>query len=90
MYLCPTFDTLKKVYELVGSRWEDQGTAFCYGHFDESTNEAQLVARSEADLDNVILSTTIRSNDVYQRQQGVSNMLPGSAIAHVVTVYQKL
>lgn len=54
----------------MGSHWEDQGTAFCYGHFDESTNEAKLIARSETDLDNTILSTTIRSCDVYQRQQG--------------------
>ena len=57
-----------KVYELVGSRWQDQGTAFCFGDFQD--NEPLLVARSEADFNRVILSTTIRSNDVYQRQQG--------------------
>ncbi|KAH9948743.1 component of IIS longevity pathway SMK-1-domain-containing protein [Amylocystis lapponica] len=56
-----------KVYELVGSRWLDQGTAFCFGDFQD--NEALLIARAEADFNNVILSTTIRSNDVYQRQQ---------------------
>lgn len=57
-----------KVYELIGSRWVDQGTAFCFGDFQD--NEAQLIARSEANYDHIILSTTIRTNDVYQRQQG--------------------
>lgn len=48
----------------------DQGTAFCYGEFKESTSEAVLIARAERNLEDIILSTTIRSNDVYQRQQG--------------------
>ncbi|KAI0940290.1 hypothetical protein AcV5_001437 [Taiwanofungus camphoratus] len=56
-----------KVYELIGSRWVDQGTAFCFGDFQD--NEALLVARAEVDFNHVILSTTIRSSDVYQRQQ---------------------
>lgn len=59
-----------KVYELVGSRWVDQGTAYCAGQLDDA-NQAYLVARSELDFNKVILSTAIRSNDVYQRQQGV-------------------
>ncbi|KAI0309050.1 component of IIS longevity pathway SMK-1-domain-containing protein, partial [Amylostereum chailletii] len=58
-----------KVYELVSSRWVDQGTAFCFGHYDEPTSEALLIARAETDYNNVILQTTIRSSDVYQRQQ---------------------
>lgn len=53
----------------MGQRWADQGTAFCSGHYDETTGEAALIARSETDFKNVILSTTIRPNDVYQRQQ---------------------
>ncbi|KIM63610.1 hypothetical protein SCLCIDRAFT_1214004 [Scleroderma citrinum Foug A] len=57
-----------KVYELIGSRWVDQGTAYCFGQLDDS-NQAFLIARSEADFDKIILSTAIRSNDVYQRQQ---------------------
>ncbi|CCM03359.1 uncharacterized protein FIBRA_05488 [Fibroporia radiculosa] len=56
-----------KVYELIGSRWVDQGTAFCFGDFQD--NEALLIARAEADFNHIILSTTIRTNDVYQRQQ---------------------
>ncbi|KAH9854932.1 DUF625-domain-containing protein [Lenzites betulinus] len=56
-----------KVYELIGSRWVDQGTAFCFGDFQE--NEALLIARSEEDFNRIILTTTIRANDVYQRQQ---------------------
>ena len=59
-----------KVYELQGARWVDQGTAFCFGHYDEAACEAMLIARSETDYNNVILQTTIRSSDVYQRQQG--------------------
>ena len=59
-----------KVYELVGSRWVDQGTAYCAGQLDDA-NQAYLVARSELDFNKVILSTAIRSNDVYQRQQGM-------------------
>ncbi|KAH7916787.1 component of IIS longevity pathway SMK-1-domain-containing protein [Hygrophoropsis aurantiaca] len=58
-----------KVYELIGSRWVDQGTAFCFGQFQDETNEAFLIARAEANYANIILSTAIRSNDVYQRQQ---------------------
>ncbi|KAF9478406.1 DUF625-domain-containing protein [Pholiota conissans] len=58
-----------KVYELIGSRWIDQGTAFCFGQFSEETNEALLIARSERNYNEIILSTAIRSNDVYQRQQ---------------------
>ncbi|KAF9238811.1 component of IIS longevity pathway SMK-1-domain-containing protein [Melanogaster broomeanus] len=57
-----------KVYELIGSRWVDQGTAYCSGQLDEA-NQAYLVARSETDFEKIILSTAIRSNDVYQRQQ---------------------
>jgi protein phosphatase 4 regulatory subunit 3 len=57
-----------KVYELIGARWVDQGTAFCFGDFHE--NEAFLIARSENDFNQVILTTTIHSTDVYQRQQG--------------------
>lgn len=48
----------------------DQGTAFCYGQFSDETNDALLVARSERDSNHIILSTAIRTNDVYQRQQG--------------------
>lgn len=55
---------------MIGSRWVDQGTAFCFGQFNDETNEALLIARSESNYAEVILSTTIRSNDVYQRQQG--------------------
>jgi protein phosphatase 4 regulatory subunit 3 len=58
-----------QVYELIGSRWIDQGTAFCFGQFQEDTNEALLIARAETNYGDVILSTAIRSNDVYQRQQ---------------------
>jgi len=58
-----------KVYELIGARWVDQGTAFCFGQFQEETGAALLIARSERNYNDVILSTVIRSNDVYQRQQ---------------------
>ncbi|KAJ3558761.1 hypothetical protein NP233_g11438 [Leucocoprinus birnbaumii] len=59
----------EQVYELIGSRWVDQGTAFCFGQFQEETGEALLIARAERDFNDVILRAVIRSNDVYQRQQ---------------------
>ncbi|KAF9062224.1 component of IIS longevity pathway SMK-1-domain-containing protein [Rhodocollybia butyracea] len=58
-----------KVYELVGSRWVDRGTAYCFGHLSEDGTEAFLTARSEKNVEEVILTTTIRTTDVYQRQQ---------------------
>ncbi|KAG5639701.1 hypothetical protein H0H81_005884 [Sphagnurus paluster] len=51
------------------ARWIDQGTAFCFGQFQDDTGEALLIARSERSYTEIILSTVIRSNDVYQRQQ---------------------
>ncbi|EAU84416.2 nuclear protein [Coprinopsis cinerea okayama7 len=80
-----------KVYELVGSRWEDQGTAFCFGQFSEDTSEALLIARSEKNYNDVVLSTTIRSNDVYQRQQDniSSSPLIGSELSvTAASIYQ--
>jgi protein phosphatase-4 regulatory subunit 3 len=61
---------LVQVYELVGQRWVDQGTAFCFGQFQEDSEHAHLIARSERNYSDIILSTPIRSTDVYQRQQG--------------------
>ncbi|OJA07985.1 hypothetical protein AZE42_01086 [Rhizopogon vesiculosus] len=58
-----------KVYKLVGPQWADQGTAFCYGQFDHETNQAFLIARSEVSPEKLILTTRIRTTDVYQRQQ---------------------
>ena len=69
-YLPITYHPSFQVYELIGSRWMDQGTAFCFGQFQEETNEALLIARSERNYHDIVLSTAIRSNDVYQRQQG--------------------
>jgi hypothetical protein len=80
---------LYQVYELVGSRWVDQGTAFCFGQFQEDTNEAFLVARAEMNYHNVILSTPIRTNDVYQQQAGACHIAHpvyfsvGSACMHL-------
>ncbi|KZT29424.1 DUF625-domain-containing protein [Neolentinus lepideus HHB14362 ss-1] len=58
-----------KVYELVGSRWVDQGTAFCSPYQEGPSEDAYLIARAEVDPQTVILQTTIRASDVYQRQQ---------------------
>ena len=54
----------------------DQGTAFCFGQFQEETGAALLIARSERNYNDIILSTAIRSNDVYQRQQGPCDFHP--------------
>ncbi|KAH9999811.1 component of IIS longevity pathway SMK-1-domain-containing protein [Russula vinacea] len=56
-----------KVYELINSRWVDQGTALCFGQYEDG--EAALVAKAESNMSEIILKTTIRSSDVYQRQQ---------------------
>ncbi|TFK55367.1 DUF625-domain-containing protein [Heliocybe sulcata] len=65
-----TYDLKRvKVYELVGSRWVDQGTAFCSPYQEGPAEEAYLIARAETDPQSVILQTTIRASDVYQRQQ---------------------
>ncbi|TRM67857.1 component of IIS longevity pathway SMK-1-domain-containing protein [Schizophyllum amplum] len=56
-----------KVYQLIGSRWEDKGTAFCFGDILDN-GDARIMARAERNYDDVILTTTVR-NDVYQRQQ---------------------
>ncbi|THH31907.1 hypothetical protein EUX98_g2284 [Antrodiella citrinella] len=56
-----------KVYELIGARWVDQGTAFCFGDFNDG--EALLIARSESNYEQIILTTSIKPTDVYQRQQ---------------------
>lgn len=63
-------DFALQVYELIGSRWIDQGTAFCLGSFQTETQEAFIIARAESNFNDIILSTAIRGNDVYQRQQG--------------------
>jgi len=56
-----------QVYELINSRWVDQGTALCFGQYEDG--EAALIAKAEANMSDIILKTTIRSSDVYQRQQ---------------------
>lgn len=56
------------MYELINSRWVDQGTALCFGQYEDG--EAALVAKAESNMSEIILKTTIRSSDVYQRQQG--------------------
>jgi protein phosphatase-4 regulatory subunit 3 len=74
------------VYELIGSRWIDQGTAFCFGQFSEETNEALLIARSERNYNEIILSTAIRSNDVYQRQQGKLYIPTATNVPHFLSL----
>lgn len=58
-----------KVYELVGQRWTDRGTALCTGVYDDEAEQASIVARSEI-TDVELLRSEIRAEDVYQRQQG--------------------
>ncbi|KAG8869734.1 Platinum sensitivity protein [Tulasnella sp. 331] len=57
-----------KVYELVGQRWTDRGTALCTGVYDDEAEQASIVARSEV-TDVELLRSEIRAEDVYQRQQ---------------------
>ena len=78
------FPRSAKVYKLVGSQWADQGTAFCYGQFDNDTNQAFLIARSEVNFEKLILTTRIRTTDVYQRQQGPL-FLNSTSLHHLLT-----
>ncbi|KAF9502987.1 hypothetical protein BS47DRAFT_1490530 [Hydnum rufescens UP504] len=57
-----------KVYELVGVRWTDRGTAVCTGVYDEALDRAEIVAKSEIG-DVEILRSQVRGFDLYQRQQ---------------------
>ncbi|KAF8592690.1 DUF625-domain-containing protein [Ramaria rubella] len=57
-----------KVYELIGQKWTDRGTAFCQGDYDEEARQARLIARAEH-TNEVLLQCIIRTSDVYQRQQ---------------------
>ncbi|GJJ07253.1 hypothetical protein Clacol_001453 [Clathrus columnatus] len=57
-----------KVYELVGQKWTDRGTAFCQGDYDDEARQARLIARAEHSNE-ILLQCIIRATDVYQRQQ---------------------
>lgn len=71
-----------KVYELINSRWVDQGTALCFGQYEDG--EAALVAKAETNMSEIILKTTIRSSDVYQRQQGLCTRSTGPVVTGVI------
>lgn len=59
-----------QVYELIGQKWTDRGTAFCQGDYNEETRQARLIARAE-NSNEILLECIIRTSDVYQRQQGI-------------------
>lgn len=67
-----------QVYELIGQKWTDRGTAFCQGDYDEEARQARLIARAEHSNE-VLLQCIIRTSDVYQRQQG--NQISSSSMA---------
>lgn len=58
-----------KVYELKGSSWNDRGTGMCSADYDESTEKAVIIVKSEF-TEGELLRCEIRAQDVYQRQQG--------------------
>ncbi|KAG9122367.1 Platinum sensitivity protein [Ceratobasidium sp. 392] len=58
-----------KVYELKGSCWNDRGTGMCSADYDESTEKAVIIVKSEF-TEGELLRCEIRAQDVYQRQQG--------------------
>jgi protein phosphatase 4 regulatory subunit 3 len=60
-----------QVYELIGQKWTDRGTAFCQGDYDEEARQARLIARAEHSNE-ILLQCIIRTSDVYQRQQGIN------------------
>ncbi|CAE6527395.1 unnamed protein product [Rhizoctonia solani] len=58
-----------KVYELKGACWNDRGTGMCSADYDEATEKAVIIVKSEF-TDTELLRCEIQSQDVYQRQQG--------------------
>ncbi|CAE6455844.1 unnamed protein product [Rhizoctonia solani] len=58
-----------KVYELKGACWNDRGTGMCSADYDETTEKAVIIVKSEF-TDSELLRCEIQSQDVYQRQQG--------------------
>ncbi|KDN50881.1 hypothetical protein RSAG8_00508, partial [Rhizoctonia solani AG-8 WAC10335] len=58
-----------KVYELKGACWNDRGTGMCSADYDESTEKAVIIVKSEF-TDSELLRCEIQAQDVYQRQQG--------------------
>lgn len=62
------------MYELIGQKWTDRGTAFCQGDYDEEARQAKLIARAEH-TNEVLLQCIIRTSDVYQRQQGIQQQV---------------
>ncbi|KAJ1308580.1 hypothetical protein OPQ81_004279 [Rhizoctonia solani] len=58
-----------KVYELKGACWNDRGTGMCSADYDEATEKAVIIVKSEF-TDAELLRCEIQVQDVYQRQQG--------------------
>ncbi|CEL59479.1 putative protein C216,01c OS=Schizosaccharomyces pombe (strain 972 / ATCC 24843) GN=SPBC216.01c PE=2 SV=3 [Rhizoctonia solani AG-1 IB] len=58
-----------KVYELKGACWNDRGTGMCSADYDETTEKAVIIVKSEF-TDAELLRCEIQAQDVYQRQQG--------------------
>ncbi|CAE6425554.1 unnamed protein product [Rhizoctonia solani] len=58
-----------KVYELKGACWNDRGTGMCSADYDEKTEKAVIIVKSEF-TDAELLRCEIQAQDVYQRQQG--------------------
>ncbi|KAF8759834.1 hypothetical protein RHS01_01941 [Rhizoctonia solani] len=58
-----------KVYELKGACWNDRGTGMCSADYDDTTEKAVILVKSEF-TDVELLRCEIQAQDVYQRQQG--------------------
>ncbi|EUC57696.1 component of IIS longevity pathway SMK-1 protein, partial [Rhizoctonia solani AG-3 Rhs1AP] len=61
--------SLHMVYELKGACWNDRGTGMCSADYDEPTEKAVIIVKSEF-TDAELLRCEIQAQDVYQRQQG--------------------
>lgn len=58
-----------KVYLLQGEDWLDNGTGYCVGEVDTSSNLPYFVVRNELNSDEVILKSFLEGSIQYQRQQ---------------------
>ncbi|ODV79506.1 DUF625-domain-containing protein [Suhomyces tanzawaensis NRRL Y-17324] len=58
-----------KVYLLQGEDWLDNGTGYCVGEVDETSNMPFFLVRNELDSGDVILKSFLEGSTQYQRQQ---------------------
>ncbi|KAI0038182.1 hypothetical protein FA95DRAFT_1613571 [Auriscalpium vulgare] len=75
-----------QLHELVNSKWEDKGTAFCFVRT-ASEGKAHFFAHAESDLSHVLLMTTIDSDSMFRLQQACTTIvwIAPNGVQHALT-----